>query len=303
MTVTNELAPSRALAAKLLKATLGILQEHPDGLSRSDVMSTLEKTVELDEWARERYEKTGYVRWHAVLQMHSILLVKAGFLIKKKGRWYVTPEGTDAIKLGDVGLLMEARRLYKAWDKKAKNDVDESASSGDDSDPGDVDQSAMTLDQVEQLAADGIKDYIKAKNPYEFQDLVAALMRGMGYYTPFVAPKGKDGGVDIVAYRDPFGIESPRIKLQVKHRGQSASVMEIRQLMGVLQRDTEVGIFVSTGGYTSDAKAAVLSSHPHVQLIDLDEFITLWQEFYKKMADEDRNLLPLLPVYFVAPTE
>ena len=40
------------------------------------------------------------------------------------------------------------------------------------------------------------------KNPYEFQDLVAALLRAMGYYTPFIAPKGKDGGVDIIAYRD-----------------------------------------------------------------------------------------------------
>jgi len=29
----------------------------------------------------------------------------------------------------------------------------------------------------------------------------------------------------------------------------------------------------------------------------------LWQEFYPKMVDEDKNLLPLLPVYFLAPTD
>ena len=26
-----------------------------------------------------------------------------------------------------------------------------------------------------------------------------------GYYTPFVAPKGKDGGIDLIAYQDPLG--------------------------------------------------------------------------------------------------
>jgi predicted Mrr-cat superfamily restriction endonuclease len=57
-----------------------------------------------------------------------------------------------------------------------------------------------------------LDEWAKSKNAYEFQDLAAALLRGMGYYTPFVAPTGKDGGVDIIAYRDPLGTVSPRIK-------------------------------------------------------------------------------------------
>ena len=56
----------------------------------------------------------------------------------------------------------------------------------------------------------------------------------MGYYTPFVAPRGKDGGIDIVAYRDPLGTQAPRMKVQVKHRGNTkASVKEVRELMGI----------------------------------------------------------------------
>ena len=162
---------------------------------------------------------------------------------------------------------------------------------------------SATVDEVQQLAVDGIKEFVALKNAYEFQDLVAALMRGMGYYTPFVAPRGKDGGVDILAYRDPFGIESPRIKVQVKHRQQSASVQEIRQLMGILQKDGDVGIFVSTGGFTPDAKSTAVGSHIHVQLIDLDQFIDLWQDFYGKLSDEDKALLPLTPIYFIAPSD
>ena len=124
----------------------------------------------------------------------------------------------------------------------------------------------------------------------------------MGYYTPFVAPKGKDGGVDIIAYRDPLGTVSPRIKVQVKHREQSANVQEIRQLMGLLQKDGDVGIFISSGGFTPDAKTTARSSHVHVELIDLPRFIELWQEFYSKLSDEDKSMLPLTPIFFYAPS-
>ena len=41
---------------------------------------------------------------------------------------------------------------------------------------------------------------------YDFQDLVADLLRGMSYRVSWVAPPGKGGGIDIVAYTDPPGI-------------------------------------------------------------------------------------------------
>jgi restriction system protein len=160
-----------------------------------------------------------------------------------------------------------------------------------------------TVHEMEQLAIEGLKKQIGLKNAYEFQDLAAALLRGMGYYTPFVAPHGKDGGVDIIAYRDPLGTVSPRIKVQIKHRPSTpATVQEVRQLMGLLQKDGDVGIFVSSGGFTPDSKTTARSSHVHVELIDLDRFITLWQEFYAKLIDEDKSLLPLTPIFFYAPS-
>lgn len=125
----------------------------------------------------------------------------------------------------------------------------------------------------------------------------------MGYYTPFVAPKGKDGGIDVIAYRDPLGTVSPRIKVQIKHRpDMPASVQEIRQLMGLLQKDGDVGIVVSSGGFSADAKVTARGAHVHVELIDLDRFIALWQDFYPKLTDEDKSLLPLMPLYFYSPS-
>ena len=51
----------------------------------------------------------------------------------------------------------------------------------------------------------------------------------------------------------------------------------------------------------SDAKTAARGANVHVELIDLERFITLWREFYHKLTDEDKNRLPLLPIYFLAP--
>lgn len=57
-----------------------------------EIMERVEKQVELGDWDKERYEKSGYVRWESILHFFSIDCVKAGFLIKKKGIWYLTPE-------------------------------------------------------------------------------------------------------------------------------------------------------------------------------------------------------------------
>ena len=188
---------------------------------------------------------------------------------------------------------------YQEW-KAKRREEDESAVQEIESE---VQEQEIPFDQIEQIAMEGLEAHINAQNPYEFQDLVAALLRGMGYYTPFVAPKGKDGGVDIVAYRDPLGTESPRIQVQIKHRESPASVQEVRQLMGLLQKEGDVGIFVSTGGFSPDARITARSSHIHVELIDLPRFIGLWQEFYEKMSDEDKSRMPLRPVYFLATQE
>lgn len=221
--------------------------------------------------------------------------------VKKKGVWFLTSEGEEALKLGAVGLLKEATDKYKEW-KRKKDLASEKTIVEDDSEENNEREREWAIDEIEQLALDGIRKAINAKNAYEFQDLAAALLRAMGYFTPFVSPRGKDGGVDIVAYRDPLGTQAPRIKIQIKHRESSTPVQDVRQLMGLLQKDGDVGIFFSTGGFTPDARATARSSHVHVELIDLERFISLWQEFYEKLTDEDKAMLPLLPIYFIAPT-
>ena len=294
---------SRALAAKVIFAALKTLKDTGGELPGKEVISRVSAAVKFDPWDTEIYEKSGYVRWISILHFFSIDCIKAGFLVKQKGIWFLTKEGEEALKLGERGLLDEATKAYRDWKKK----VGESVEDEKISDEPIIDEGArsreITLEEMEQIASEGLKKYIDSKTAYEFQDLVAALLRAMGYHTPFIAPRGKDGGIDVLAYQDPLGTLSPRIKIQVKHRESTATVKEVRELMGLLQKDGDVGLFVSTGGFTPDAKTTARTSHVHVELIDFERFISLWQEFYHKISDEDKARLPLRAVYFLAPEE
>jgi len=297
--MAKELSRSSLVASKAIFAAMQALKENNGSLPFEKIIEEVQRRVTFDEWEAS-LQARGAIRWQSFMAFSSIAHVKAGFIVKKRRVWYLTPEGEDALKLGELALHEKARAAYIEWKKSRQ--VDELT---EDSDyvEGEQLNNGLNMEAIEQTALEGIKNIIDKKNPYEFQDMAAALLRAMGYFTPFVAPRGKDGGVDIQAYRDPLGTVSPRIKVQVKHKMASASVQEMRQLIGLLQKDGDVGIFISTAGFTPDAVSAARSSHVHVELIDFDRFITLWQEFYQKLNDEDKSLLPLRVVYFIDQVE
>lgn len=97
------------------------------------------------------------------------------------------------------------------------------------------------------------------------------------------------------AHPDAFGFEAPRIKVQVKHRQSSAGGPDIRNLIGTLG-EGEKALFVSTGGFTSEAKIEA-RKNPRLALVDLDEFVSLLTENYHKMSSDFRAIIPLRRIW------
>ncbi len=289
---------STDLASKLLFTAFQILKENDGELPSAELIEKVEERVVLDEWAKGRYKKSGYIRWQSILHFFSIDAVKAGWLIKKQGVWYLTPDGENALRLGEKDFSNAAKEAYKQWvaAQQSQDDFEEA-----DDEIQETDKIESLVEEAQGNALAGISDFINKMDPYQFQDLAAALLRGMGYYTPFVAPKGKDGGIDVYAYKDPLGATFPHLKVQVKHREASkATSQELRQLKGNLNPNDDIGIFISTAGFTSDAKAEFRNSHPHIELIDLPRFIELWKNYYHQLSEADKALMPLIPVLFIA---
>jgi len=290
------------IAQKTIFAALQILKESGGELRGKEVVDKVRERVTFDEYESHIYEKTGYVRWESIMHFYTIDCMKAGYMRKQKGIWYITDEGEEALKLGPEKLLDTATRKYREWNKQKKlkeaNDV--TSEIDGDEEGKEAQQQEALIEQYETRALEGIREFVANKNPYEFQDLAAVLLKAMGYHIAHVSPKGRDGGIDIIAYTDPLGVKPPRIIVQVKHRPEAnISSDEIQRLAGTMKRGTDVGIFVTSGSFSSHAVIEARSTDKHIELIDFERFISLWQEYYTRLSDEEKNMLPLHPIYFL----
>lgn len=290
---------SQQIAEKTIFAAFKILKEAGGEMRGKDVVDKIRETITFDDYEKHRYEKTGYIRWESIMHFYTIDCLKAGFLRKDKGTWILTEEGEKAIKLGSEKLLVTATKLYREWDGNRKKETIEGDIENFTEESSHQVQKSI-LSQYEDVAFNGIRAFIINKNPYEFQDLVAGLLKAMGYHISEVAKRGPDGGIDIIAYTDPLGTSQPRIIVQVKHRpNDNVSSDEVQKLAGTLKRNTDVGIFVTSGNFSKPAIKEARESREHIELIDFNRFTSLWQEYYSKMDDEQKNLLPLHSIYFL----
>ena len=157
---------------------------------------------------------------------------------------------------------------------------------------------AEVLDSVRDQSREFIKDRIVKLDPNEFEHFIAGLLRAMGYKTK-VMPLGPDRGVDIWASPDGFGFEQPRIAVECKHRGGAMGAQQIRSFLGGRHKDDK-GLYVSTGGFTKDARYEAERASIPMTLLDLDDLVDSVNEYYEQMDSETRAMLPLVKVYWPA---
>lgn len=287
---------------EIIQALFRILASEPEGLQAKDAIARLTSVLELTEFEKATFPKNpDVVRFPKIVRFATINSVKAGWLLKRDGTWSLTGEGQAALERfhDPEALFQESRRLYKQWkaaqpEEQPTEEVEDSTS---DEDSGLF--AAATLEEAEEAARQAILDYLAALNPYAFQDVVGKLLEAMGYHVVWIAPKGKDGGLDLLAQGDPLGVHGPRIKGQVKRRRDNkVAEDELRSFLSLLEQG-DVGVYISLGGFTSDTQAAARRSSRRITLIDGGTLLDLWVEHYAKVDEEGRQLLPVKPVYFL----
>jgi restriction system protein len=287
---------TRRRTGELLRRLFEILLKHPDGLQARTALEELATSIELTAYEAGDYGSGGR-RFDKIVRFATVDCVKAGWLVKQKGQWFVTEAGRSALTdyPDPEAFYKEAVRLYHVWKRTQPSDVEGVE------EPEAAKETSITYEEAEEMAWREIQAHLLGMGPYEFQDLVAALLRAMGYYVSWVAPPGKDGGVDIIAWSDPLGTRPPRIKAQVKRYTSAVPVGDVRSFMAMLG-DEDAGIFVTTSTFTRDAQdEARAQQNRKVSLLDLENLVELWIEYYEKLADSARRRLPLKPIYFLAP--
>lgn len=287
---------------ELVRAVFQILLDKPEGMAAKYVLEELGSKMALSEFELGSYASAPQSpRYHKITRFATIASVKAGWLEKRKGIWHITDNGRAAYEQHEEPEVFyrEAYRLYKEWKaarpgpEPAEEDIEEQA-----------ENVRITFEQAEEDAWQEISEYLGAMPPFDFQKLVADLLKALDYHVSWIAPPGKDYGVDIVAHTDPLGATAPRIRVQVKRRVESSVNVEgLRAFMSVLGPD-DVGLYVSAGGFTRDAMdEARMQERRKITLIDLEKFFDLWVEHSDKLSEDARRRFPLKPIYFLAPEE
>lgn len=157
----------------------------------------------------------------------------------------------------------------------------------------------LNLVSLREQAREFIKDRVVKLEWDSLQHLVAGMLRAMGYKTQ-VSPAGPDRGKDVIASPDGFGFEQPRIVVEVKHRpGHQMGSPEVRSFLGGRHKDDR-GLFVSTGGFSRDAKYEAERAAIPLTLMDIDSLVETIVENYEELDLATRTLLPLSKIYWPA---
>ncbi|MBB2835844.1 UNVERIFIED_ORG: restriction system protein [Rhizobium esperanzae] len=151
---------------------------------------------------------------------------------------------------------------------------------------------------MENRAREFIKDKVSALAWDDMQELVAGLLRSLGYKTR-VSEAGPDRGKDIVASPDGFGFESPRIVVEVKHRRGTMGAPDVRSFLGG-RHPQDKGLYVSTGGFSREARYEAERANIPLALMDLDDLVKSLLEQYDKLDLETQQLVPLKRIFVPA---
>lgn len=172
--------------------------------------------------------------------------------------------------------------------------VDRAAETEQEDDSGDEPRAS----RIERHTRDFVLESLhRSLTHQEFEEFTAALLRALGYQAR-VTQYSQDGGIDVIAHRDPLGVEPPLIKVQCKHHTGTISSPEVQQLVGT-QGVGELSLFVTLGSYSRDA-LAIERQRPGLRLLTGEDVVSLVLENYAQLPERWRAVIPLTSLLVVA---
>lgn len=151
---------------------------------------------------------------------------------------------------------------------------------------------------AERTARSALAGFAASLDHDRLAELVGALMRGMGYRTEFTGGHSEVGAGTAIRAVPGAG---PAISIALRAGGGDAINQTELGAFGRSVRDAGgIGLVVSVPGFARDARQGRLAGGAFVQTMDLAALLDLWVRHYPDMAPDDRALLPLKPVYFLA---
>lgn len=158
-------------------------------------------------------------------------------------------------------------------------------------------QLEVVVEDENQKARELIKDKVLQLEWNHMQELVASILSAMSLKTR-VSPAGPDRGRDVVASPDGLMLSEPLIVAEVKHRpNQQIGSQDLKSFIAGLRQGNK-GLYVSTGGFTKEARLEAERSNIPLTLVDLDYLVDLIVQYYDSFDVGGQTLLPLTKIYW-----
>ena len=163
-----------------------------------------------------------------------------------------------------------------------------------------IEESDAAGHDIALAADDQIVAHIQSRfHGHALAKLVNAVLVADGWSTK-LSPPGPDGGIDIFAGRGPFGLDAPRLCVQVKSQNSPADVTVYRTLQGAMQSyKAEQGLLVCWGGFNKVVLNEAKQGHFTVRLWDSRELVEAIYRTYEKLPAEIQAELPLKRVWML----
>lgn len=226
------------------------------------------------DWKKTDLPRTVFSQ-SALYEIGSVLTV---FRVRKHVNEFLAALNDDATSVDDLSRKVDE---VSVQDEGEDSSVDEPRAS-----------------RIVRQTRDFVLDALHKKLSHqEFEEFTAEVLRVLGYQAR-VTQYSQDGGVDVIAHRDPLGVEPPQIKVQCKHHTGTISAPEVQQLAGTLGQ-SELGLFVTLGSYSKDARM-IERQRPGLRLLSGEDVVSLVLDHYSELPESLRSLIPLTRVLVVA---
>lgn len=154
---------------------------------------------------------------------------------------------------------------------------------------------------IDAYVTDRITARIREKfDGHRLSQLVGAILEAEGFIVQ-VSPPGADGGVDILAGRGLFGMDAPRVVVQVKSEPKAVSDTVVSQLHGAVTRNqADQGLLVAMGGVTKPAEQQLIGQKFRIAVWDSERLQRAIFENYESLPADIKADLPLRRAWVLA---
>lgn len=131
--------------------------------------------------------------------------------------------------------------------------------------------------------------------------LVEALLEAEGFVITQRPSPGTDAGIDILAGRGIFGMDAPRIAVQVKSEPGAVGDPVVAQLHGAVTRNgADQGLLVAVGGVNKNAQGLLAGHRFKIAVWDEARLLRAVFEHYEKLPAAIKADLPLQQRWLLA---